>query len=202
MIKKITNYYRKDLFNRYNSFDNPYVSLTIPIEVTNIVKYCKKNRHFYATMGFLITKTINEVEEFKYRFRNNKFYYCDVVNSSFTQIKDEDSIGFFTVPFTIDYKEYINNYVKIEDKFLNSKYVLKESIDEVWLSCAPWFSITSITTPYTKKISVPSFVWDKFEQKGNKYYLNLMISFHHGFIDGVHVKKFVDSLNDNIKRFK
>ena len=202
MIKKVTNYKRKELFHRYNSFDNPFASLTIPIDVTNIVKYCKKHRHFYGTMGYLVTKTINEVEAFKYRFKNNKFYYCDVINSSYAEMKDEDSIGFFTVPFNDNYKKYIEEYIVIEKKFLSNNYTLKDNIDEVWLSCAPWFSTTSIVTPYTKRLSVPSFVWDKFEKKGNKYYLNLMIMFHHGFVDGIHVKKFIDILNNNIREFR
>ena len=64
-MKEIKKYDRINLFNHYQTFDNPFLILTTKIDITNIVNYCKKEGSFYATMGYLITKTVNNIDVFK-----------------------------------------------------------------------------------------------------------------------------------------
>ena len=77
MIKEIeiNNFDRKDLFEHYNAAENPYLFVSVNINVSNAVNFAKKNKtSFYATMGYLVTKSINEIENFKYRFDGEKFF--------------------------------------------------------------------------------------------------------------------------------
>lgn len=202
MIKEIKNFKRKELFDHYHSCDNPFIICTIPIDVTNVVKYCKEHKNFYATMGFLITKTVNQIEEFKYRYKGGKIYYCDIINSNFTQMYEDNTIGFFGFPYTNDFNQYIENYLETQNEFKKNKELITENnIDEIWLSCEPWFSFSSFIPPFDKKISIPQFIWDKFENVDGRYNLNLMIMIHHGFADGFHVAKFINLLKENIISF-
>lgn len=202
MIKEIENFKRKELFEHYNNCDNPFVIVTTKIDVTNIVNYCKKNKNFYATLGFLITKTVNQIDNFKYRYHDDKVYYCDEVKSNYTQMYADETIGYFNVSFQNNYKEYINNFLEIQNKFLEDKnYSSENDLDEIWLSCSPWFKFTSLIPPFNKKVTIPQFIWDKYENIDGKYYVNLMIMVHHGFADGYHIGKFINILEDNIKEF-
>ena len=71
-------------------------------------------------MGYLITKTANEVENFKYRYSDGMFYYCDEVKSNYTQMYDDGMIVFFDLPAINDYGDYIKNLVKFKK---NSKRI-------------------------------------------------------------------------------
>lgn len=202
MIKEIKEFKRKELFEHYNNCDNPFIICTIPIDVTNIVNYCKEHKNFYATMGFLVTKTVNQIDEFKYRYKDKKIYYCDIVKSNFTEMYEDETIGFFGIPYTNDFHEYIENYLETQKEFKRNKKLETESdIDEIWLSCEPWFSFKGFIPPFNKKISIPQFIWDKFEYVDGRYNLNLMIMIHHGFADGFHIAKFINLLKENIKSF-
>ena len=175
---------------------------TIKIDITNLVNYCKTHKHFYATFGFVITKTANEVDAFKYRLKDNKIYYCDELCSNYTQMYDDKTIGYFTMPIIDELHDYIKTFVDIQEKFLKDKtYCIENNLNEIWLSCAPWFSFTGIVPPFNKKVTIPQFIWDKYEKKGDKYYVDLMIMVHHGFADGYHIGKFIELLNENIKLF-
>jgi len=66
-MKEITNFKRQALFNHYNSCDNPFIIITVKIDVTNVVEFCKTNKNFYGTLGYLITKTVNQIDAYKYR---------------------------------------------------------------------------------------------------------------------------------------
>lgn len=202
MIKEIQDFKRQDLFNNYHSFTNPFVFFTIELDVTNIVNYCKKHKNFYATLGFLITKTVNQIDAFKYRYKDGKIFFCDEVKSNYTQMYSEDAIGYFTLPATENFDEYINNFLKIQKKFMEEKtYTPSNNFDEIWLSCQPWFSFTGFVPVFNKECSIPQFIWDKYENVDGKYKLHLMIMVHHGFADGSHIGKFIDLLNKNINLF-
>ena len=202
MIKKIDNYSRMDIFNHYNSCDNPFVITTIKIDVTDVVNYCKKNKMFYATFGYLITKTVNSIDSFKYRYEKGNIYYCDIVNSNYTEMFEDHNIGYFDVTYNEDYKTYRNEYTTIHNKFLkDKKYVGESVLDVVWLSCFPWNTFTSLIPPYNKEITIPQFIWDKYHIENGRYFVDLMILVHHGFADGYHISQFIDLLNENIKKF-
>lgn len=202
MIKELKDFDRVELFDVYNKCDNPFLYITINIDITNVVHFTKENScSFYATMGYLVTNAINSVENFKYRFQDGKLYYCDKLKSNFTQ-KVGDKINFFTLPQTDNLNEYLNNYNIVQEKLTNSKDLAKSDIDEVWLSCFPWFKITSLLSPYNKSDTIPQIIWDKYEKKDDKYYINVMLMAHHGFVDGYHFAQFFTQLNENIKSLK
>lgn len=202
MIKEIKNYDRMHLFNHYHSCTNPFVIITNKVDVTNVVDYCKKNKLFYATMGYIVTKTINSMDCFKYRYDNGKIYYCDIVNSNYTEMFDNHNIGYFDVNYCEDYKKYREEYINIHNKFLEDKEYKGESVqDVVWLSCLPWSTFTSLIPPFNKEITIPQFVWDKYHIENGRYYVDLMLLVHHGFADGYHISNFFTKLDENIKIF-
>lgn len=199
MVKEIENFKRVDLFNYYHQCDNPFIIVTTKVNVTNVVEYCKEHKHFYPTMGYLITKTANQIDAFKYRYKDGKFYYCDEIKSNYTLMYDDGNIGFVTLPIIHDFHCYIQKFIEVQQQ---EKSDVENGLDEIWFSCVPWFSFSGLITPFNKKTLIPQFIWDKYEFVNGNYYVNLMIMIHHGFADGSHIGKFINSLEENIKSFK
>ena len=203
VIKEVKNFERMSLFKLYDEATNPFLYITVEIDVTNIVKFCKKNKNFYATMGFLVTKTNNCIDAFKYRAKDGKIFYCNNIKSNYTQRRSENEIGFFSLPLVNKYAEYIDAYKEEETKFLkNGNTEFSDSrIDEVWLSCYPWSQFTGIVTPFRKSVTIPQFIWDKFVKEKGRYRMHLMIMAHHGLVDGGHIAEFIKILEQNIANF-
>lgn len=201
MIIEVKDFKRKEIFENFDKCSNPFITLTTKIDVTKVVEHCKKTKKFYATFGYIITKTVNQIDNFKYRCKDNKIYYCDEIRSNYTQrYTESDTIGFYDVPVESDLKKYIYEYKKIENEFFSGNNNLSDKkIDKIWLSCQPWFKFESFIPIFDKKCSIPQFIWDRYENVGDKYYINLMISVHHGFVDGFHIAKFIELLNRNIE---
>ncbi len=200
MKQRIENFYKQDIFNMFHKKDNPFSFVTTRIDITNIYKLCQEKKHIYATMGYYLCLALNEVEEFKYRFEENNFYKYDKINPSYTEQYSDGTIGFFTVPLKEDYEAFIEDYIKIKDKFLKRDYKEEEQQNVVWLSCEPWFNFTSVISPYEKDLTIPQLIWDKFIFIDHHVYTNLMIMSHHGFVDGAHIGQFLNHLNEKIKR--
>lgn len=197
---------RYELFKHYDQITNPFVFVNTPIDVTNVYNYCKKNnKSMYATIGYLITKTVNEIDGFKYRKEGNNIVIHDVINGNFTENIDGTKIGFFTIDYTDNYEEFMDKfYSEREELFHPTKKKDIEAYDsnEVWMSCAPWFTMNSVLPPFNKENTIPQFIWDKFKNENGKVTTNLMIMVHHGFVDGFHIGKCINSLQEKIEVFK
>ena len=116
---------------------------------------------------------------------------------------EDGNIGYFTLKDKENYKDYIKEFIETQNKFLEDKqYKTENDMDEIWLSCSPWFTFSSLIPPFNKEITIPQFIWDKYQKEEDKYYINLMILVHHGFADGSHIGKFINKLEENIKEFE
>lgn len=197
------NFERKELFYHYHANSNPFIIVTIPIDVTNIVRYCKKYKNFYATIGYLVAKSANQLDAFKWRYENGEFHYYPELIPNFTQKLNDEKIGYFDCEYQEDYEMFLKNYQEVQEKFyIEQKSITTNSSNAIWLSCNPWFSITSLVPPFDKENTIPQFIWDKYEEENEKYHLHLMILVHHGFADGYHISKFLEILKNEIDNFQ
>lgn len=197
MKKEIINFERQKLFNHYNKNDNPFIYLTTKIDITNIYHKCK---NYYPSIAYLITLAVNQIDNFKYRYEDNKIYKYDILKPNFTHLFNDHNIGFFTCDNKETYTEFLNEYQNMKDKFLNTnKSYANSDQGEIWFSFVPWYNVSSLITPFNKTTTIPQFIWDKFNFENNKCYINLTIMVHHGFIDGYHIGLFLEKLNNIIE---
>ncbi len=203
MREEVKDFKRWDLFKYYHSKTNPFSFVTTKVDVKKLYDFCKKRKNYYATMGYYLTLAANSIEEFKYRYEDGKIYKYDNLKSSFTQMFADERIGFFTCEMKDTYDEYIKEYTYIYNKFM-STHQSSDSFDhgEVWFSCEPWFQFSGVITPFDKEITIPQFIWDQFSFENGKCYVNLMIMVHHGFVDGYHIGKFINTFKELIDKLE
>lgn len=194
---------REELFWHYHNNTNPFVIVTVSIDVSNVVNYCKKYRNYYATMGYLVTKSANQIDAFKWRYEEGNFNYYENIFPNFTQKLNDNKIGYFDCEYMENYDTFIENFNNIQEEFYRTeKNRTSTKKGTIWVSCIPWFSIKSLIPPFDRNNTTPQFIWDKYEEKEGKYTMNIMIMAHHGFVDGFHIAKFLEILNNEIENFK
>lgn len=201
MKTKIENYKRKEIFAHYDKNTNPFAAVTTKLDITNIYNLCREKGHFYATLGYYLTKSMCEIEEFRYTYEDGEFYLFDTIIPNYTDLDDDEMIGFFDVPLEADYEDYLTTFDAAKARFLNGESAEPSSNGApLWLSCEPWFKATSIMPPFDKETRIPQLIWDRYEIENDRCYINLTIFFHHGFADGYHIGKFIDVINKNIAK--
>lgn len=67
----------------------------------------------------------------------------------------------------------------------------------------PWISYTHIshTNSGKKDNATPLFDWGKYFERDGKWILPFSVQVYHSFVDGIHIGKLVDSLQDELKTF-
>ena len=197
----LSKWNRYDLFKHYDSCTNPFVILSVNIDITNLYNYAKSNNlSMYASLGYMITKTADLFDAFKYRREQDNIYIYENLIPSFTENLDGNNLFFFEVPYNNNIKEFNHNFLQLREINKNNDNMeIDAKPNEIWFSCAPWFSFNSVVPPFDRENTIPQFIWDKFVIEENKVTTNLMILIHHGFIDGYKLGVFYKKLEENIK---
>ena len=199
---KIDDWERKNQYIFFSNFINPYASVTSVIDVDKLVNYSKSNNlSFYGLMSFMILKTINSIDEFKYVLENNEVYKYDKINMTFAVLMKNKKLNFSrTVEFD-EFTNFINNFNFAKNEAENSLEIpyTKEN-NKIYVTCTPWMRFTSIENPinYCKADSIPRICWGKYFMTDSGYNIDLSIQVNHAFQDGYHLGLFFNTLQQNI----
>lgn len=215
MMKEIdlSTWKRKGTYDCFIAYDSPIVSVTSRIDVTNLVDYCKKSGDSYFTaFTYIITRCLNEVEDFRLRIVGDKVYLLDSVDPSYIVMNNEQTIVAQQTKMTNDYKEFykaMRSDVEIAKKRSGKDKFSDHNLTGVYyITCLPWLDFTTIMNPYDFKdktiSSIPRLAWGKYVKEGDRFKMTVDIACHHALIDGYPISQgFIKIQNaiDNIEQF-
>ena len=76
----LNNWERKQLFEHFKGFKDPYFGIVFPVNVTKAYHFSKENNiSFFAKYLHACIKAINSVDNLKYRIENYKVVEYDVI---------------------------------------------------------------------------------------------------------------------------
>ena len=72
--------------------------------------------------------------------------------------------------------------------------------DFLFMTAIPWVSFTAFVhpVPLDPPDSVPRFAWGRFREEGDSAVLPLNIQAHHALVDGIHVARFYERVQEGI----
>jgi chloramphenicol O-acetyltransferase type A len=206
-IIDLNTWERTTHFRFFKRMDYPQYNVCVNVDITHFLStLVEKNTPFYYAMIFAATHSLNRVEEFRYRIRGDQVILHDVVHPAFTDMS-EDSDLFKMV--TVDMEPSIEAFVvKAENKAKQQKdhFVVSDvegRDDLIYITCLPWVSFTSLshTISFNKDDSVPRIAWGKCYKEGNSILLPFSVQAHHSFVDGIHIGRYIDSLQEYLDVF-
>lgn len=200
----INNWERKEHFEFFYKMDYPQYNVCMNIDVTRLIALCKEEKlSFYYSMIHAVTKAANETENFKYRIRDGKVVLHDNIHPSFTQIDESVSADLFKI-VTVDFTDNIREFVKAAEKenAAQKSYFAPQKLtgrdDLIYITCIPWISFTHIshTISLNRNDAVPRISWGKYYHDGNRILLPFSVQVHHALVDGIHVGKYIEKLQE------
>lgn len=198
----INNWERKKTFDFFSKFTNPYATITSQINVNKIVNYAKEhNLSFYGLMSYIVAKTINELDEYKYILEEDGVYKYDEINVSFTNLTKNNLLNFSrTVKFNEDMDTFLEDFelAKREcEENINIPYDNEKN--KIYITCFPWKRIASVENPKNGIDSNARICWGKYFLDNGEYIIDISIQVNHAFQDGYHLAMFFEKLEKNIK---
>ena len=153
-----------------------------------------------------MTDAINAVENFRYTMRDGEVWLLDERTPSFTDLKPGSSqFHIVTLPKTGTLEEFCR---AMQAKSAAQQVFLDTSTQSdalLYISCTPWFDLTGCTNErdFDRDDNIPRITWGKYvRQENGRETLGLSIEVNHRLVDGVHLGRFYESLQNKINELE
>ena len=194
----IDQWNRKDHFNFFSRFEEPFFGVTVHVDCTNAYRYAKENGiSFFLVYLFHSLHAANAIEPFRYRIEDGKVFIHDEVHASPVINRPDGTIGFAYINYSKDFQTYLSD-AKIEiDNVRQSKGLIPAIAGEnvIHYSSLPWLSFTSVShaRAFSFKDSIPKITFGKMTKDGDGMRMPVSIHVHHALMDGYHVGQYVET---------
>lgn len=194
---------RREYFEHYLKAVPCTYSMTVRLNITRLKQQGLK---LYPTMLYLLTRTVNQYEQFRTSFRENGdlVTYSDMHPSYTIFHKDTETFSCIWTEYSSDYNAFCRSYEQDMLSYgtveaFNAKPDTPENCFDV--SMIPWASFESFhlhTQGFTHLL--PIFTMGKYCEENGEYYLPLALQVHHAVCDGFHACRFINTLQEEIDR--
>ena len=181
-----------------NSIEPSYC-VTLELDITNFLKKVRKeDLSFTLSLIYIVSRCANDIEEFRYRFLDGKIVLYDKINTAFTYLNKETELFKVVNVEMQDTLEQYNSVAARKAEDQKDYFTGPLGNDVFQFSPMPWVSYTHIshTNSGKKDNATPLFDWGKYFDRDGKKILPFTVQVHHSFVDGIHIGKLVDSLQN------
>ncbi|WP_372744791.1 CatA-like O-acetyltransferase [Lutibacter sp.] len=203
----VENWKRKEQFEFFKDYEDPFFNITVNLEVTKLYNFCKKNKlSFSLACIYVALKSINEIPEFKLRINNNKVYIFDEVNIGSTVLNEDNTFSFCNFPIKPTIFEFDTSGEKVMEAHKKGVTLgaQENELGIIHCSTLPWFTFTSVKHARKgdeKNKGIPKIVFGGLFTENDQRKIPFSVEVHHALLDGFHVsqliakmKSFIDEL--------
>lgn len=193
----LDNWSRKDHFNFFNKFEEPFFGVTVDIDCTIAYHKCKKEgKGFFLYYLHQALAAANSIENFRLRIEDDQVYTYDDVHASAVINRPDGTFGFSYIDYLPEFEKFQLSAKKEIEKVQNTTGLIPagSGANVIHISAMPWLKFTSLShaRSFTFKDSCPKFSFGKMTDENGKKSMPISIHVNHALMDGYHVSLFVD----------
>lgn len=190
---------RRQHFELFRTFDHPHFNMCANLELKAFEQHARdRGVPFTVAFVYAITRSANDVPEFRLRIRSGKVIEHETVSPSVTILVDDDLFSFCTIPYCASFPEFADRAIAMMAHVKEHPTLEDEPgrDDLLYMTALPWVSFTSFTHPMRlhPADSIPRFAWGRFYRDGHGLKIPLSVQGHHALMDGIHMARFYAGL--------
>lgn len=196
---------RIEHFEFFSTFEEPFFGITTPIDMT--IAYTTAKALQVPFFVYYLHKTIaaiNQVENFRYRIKENEVVLYDEIDASATIMREDKTFGFSFMKYHTDIHEFAKIVQTEIERIQGTPGLFTREFSEniIHFSAIPWVNFTGLThsRSYTLPDSCPKVSWGKLMEENGKKTMSVAVMAHHGLVDGYHMGLFVEALQTELNK--
>jgi chloramphenicol O-acetyltransferase type A len=196
---------RREHFELFSTFDYPHFGMCANVDLTAFYLAVKQRRiSFNLATVYVLARAANAIPEFRYRIRVGGVVEHEIVHPSTTILTGEDLFSFCTMDYIEDFSEFAARAAEKIARVQENPTLGDEPGQDnlLYMTVIPWVSFTSFMHPLDlhPADSVPRFAWGKFFEEGEFLKMPLSVQAHHALVDGVHMGKYYEQVQDYLNQ--
>ena len=202
-----TDWSRKEAFQFYKDFDDPYFNISLNLNVGPLLQFAKAQHvSFFLLCLYETLKSANAIENFRLRWHGEELKLYKNIEGGSTVLYDDGSFGFAYYPYSENRDTFIENAESIVEEVRANKSFdpSNQKDDLIYYSSIPWISFTGFKHAQDKRInsSIPRLTFGKYFTQSDQILMPLHIEVNHALMDGYHLGQFVERLNSQINQYE
>lgn len=187
---------RKDHFNLFSRFEEPFFGVCIRVDCTRAYSYCKEHQYsFFLYYLHCSLKAANEVAPFRYRIIDGQPWEFEQVHASPTINRPDGTFGFGYLDYYPEFNEFLEHASPAVKKVQADKGLIPGTPGQnmIHYSSIPWLDFTSLShaRSFSFNDSCPKISFGKMTEADGKRSMPVSIHVHHALMDGYQVGQFV-----------
>lgn len=173
----------------------PMVTIFKRLDVTRIVRLCKKGYKFNMLMCYYIGLSASQIPEFKILPVGKKLIEYDCIGIDVIVANKKGEINSCDIPFAADLDKFNKSYLELTKNVYNKcqNYEISDRMI-IGTSSLIKYDIDGVVNMYSGVFNNPFLIWGKYEKKGLKKILKLSFQFHHVQMDGKQACQFLENI--------
>lgn len=199
----IDQWARRDHFNFFRQFEEPFFGVCVNIDCTAAYRKAKEsNTSFFLYYLYQSLAAANGIEPFRYRIKNDEVWIYDRVNASPTINRPDGTFGFAYMDYYESLEDFIG-YAQPEIARVQGSTGLIPAIsgeNVIHYSSLPWINFTQLShaRSFSFKDSCPKISFGKMTEENGRRAMPVSIHVHHALMDGYHVGEFVELFQEKM----
>jgi len=200
---------RKAHFDIFSRLDHPHISLSVNVDITDLWnKRTRLDASLTTGLVYVIAKAANLVPELRQRIRGHQVVEHDVIHPLIPILSDDGMFSPCPLSFDACFRSFAavaeariaeaKENVSLDGWLYDEDGALKRD-DLLSITVIPWLSITAFSLTRPSEDSLPLLAYGKVLRDGSNAKLPLSIDFHHALVDGLHVARFVEHIEEEAK---
>lgn len=194
-------YPRREHFRYFTSLPNPYVGVTVDVDVTALVDTCKAaDLSFYLCFMHAAALAADTVPQFRQRIHPEGIIQYDHCPTSHIELLENETYCYCTLYHHLPLKEYLAKAEAARSAARqNASIEEDEDVDSMYfITSLPWLHYSAFVQP-TGNDSNPRISWGKYEEDHRgRLMLPVTVLAHHALVDGIHIARFYQQLDAQI----
>lgn len=194
---------RREIYEAHAGMTSPFFMISFRVDVTRVYDWARpRGLSFYYAMVWLTAAAMNSVENFRYTWRGDEVWLADARDPSFTDLHPGSELyHIVTLPAGDSPEEFCRRAKEASQSQTRFLDLSKESGDLIFVSCLPWLDLTAVRCERNldPRDCTPRLTWGKYTEDGTgRKVLCLCVEANHAFVDGLHVGRFAQKLDELI----
>ncbi|MBB1303133.1 MULTISPECIES: CatA-like O-acetyltransferase [unclassified Pseudoalteromonas] len=196
---------REQHFSLFKEFTQPYFNVCVQLDMGALYQHCKSQQcSFFHAYIYATLQASNAYQPMLLRIIDGVPWQLAAQRASVVELADDDTFRFsyFSQQATLNDFQIHANRVSLAAKqqplFSTAFAQTEGQTDLIHISVLPWLNFTSFSHAHTQgnHFGIPKLVFGQFDaQKGT---MPISIDVHHALMDGLHVAKFIEQLQQSI----
>ncbi|WP_299675203.1 CatA-like O-acetyltransferase [uncultured Dokdonia sp.] len=194
----LSTWKRRQHFEFFNQFEEPFYGVTVSVDVTKAMQVAKEKG--YSFFSYYLHKCVlasNQIENFKYRITpDNQVVLYDHIGASATIMRPNETFAFSDIPYAASFDTFSKSVQKEIERIQQSESLFPPNNPDnvIHYSAIPWLNFSAITHArmFKSRGSEPKISFGKVIVVNEKKTMSVAIYTHHALVDVLHISQFID----------